>query len=420
MIREIRTGGPVDGVFRVPGSKSLTNRALVCAALAQGESTIRNASDSDDSAFMANGLNQLGVLVRRSGADMIVGGTGGRLFAPKFPIPVGNAGTTLRFLLSVAAVAEGTTSLQGDERMAARPNDDLLSALMQQGIQIDWHPGTSRFDVRGGALAGGSVEVRSSRSSQFLSSLMLVAPCALRDTTLRVVEDLASAPYVLLTTEVMRAFGVEAKKGEAGTFTVRSGQRYVPAEYEVEPDASGASYPMAAAAIAGGRVFLPGVREDSLQGDARFTDVLRAMGCDIRAHDRGLTVLREGALRGTEVDMNGMPDVVPTLVAVALFAEGGTRILHVAHLRYKESDRGEGLAAELRKLGADVRMNGETMEVNPVPLRGARLDVHDDHRLAMSFALIGLRVPGVEIENPECVRKSFPEFWTEFDRLRPA
>jgi 3-phosphoshikimate 1-carboxyvinyltransferase len=249
---------------------------------------------------------------------------------------------------------------------------------------------------------------------------MLVAPYARRDTTLTVVEDLASAPYVLLTSEVMRAFGVEAKKGEAGTFTVRSGQRYIPAEYEVEPDASGASYPMAAAAIAGGRVFLPGVGEDSLQGDARFTDVLRAMGCDIRAHDNGLTVLREGALRGTEVDMNGMPDVVPTLVAVALFAEGGTRILHVAHLRYKESDRGEGLAAELRKLGADVRMNGETMEVNPVPLRGARLDVHDDHRLAMSFALIGLRVPGVEVENPECVRKSFPEFWTEFDRLRPA
>ena len=417
MTRRIETSGPLRATVHVPGSKSITNRGLVCAALARGESRLVNASSSDDSGLMANGLNQLGVLVRRTEEGMIVVGTGGTLYAPKYPIPVGNAGTTLRFLLSVSALAEGTTVLEGSGRMAERPNEELVAALRSLGVTVGHREGTSRFEVGGGSLEGGLVTIRSSGSSQFISSLLLVAPCARSGMTVRAAEGLSSASYVGLTVDVMRRFGVRVTQGDDLSFSVGGGEHYRRAELVVEPDASSASYPMAAAAIAGGEVFVPGVTEDSGQGDAGFAKVLRSMGCDVRGRDGGLSVVRTGALRGIEVDMNAMPDVVPTLLAVALFAEGTTVIRNVAHLRHKESDRAEGLAVELGRLGASVHVRDDGIIVHPVPLHGAILDTHDDHRLAMSFALIGLRVPGVEIENPDCVRKSFPGFWDEFDRM---
>ncbi|MEW6509459.1 MAG: 3-phosphoshikimate 1-carboxyvinyltransferase [Bacteroidota bacterium] len=417
MIREIRPAGPLRAVVQVPGSKSITNRALICAALAEGDSRLLNASDSDDSALLANALNQLGVLARKVPEGINVQGTGGRLFAPKFPIPVGNAGTTLRFLLSLAALAEGTTVLEGSPRMAERPNEGLIEALRNQGIAVRHEKGDIRFAVRGGALPGGDVAVHSDQSSQFMSSLLLVAPYAARMMTLRAEGEMASEPYLDLTLDVMQAFGAEVTAGGRGVFRVSNARRYRPGEFSVESDASGASYPLAAAAIAGGEVFVPGLREGSRQGDAVFAQILRSMGCGVDWREDGLLCAQGDELRGVEIDMHATPDIVPTVVAVALFAAGPTRVVNVAHLRFKESNRAEGLAEELGKLGAQVTVRDDAIEVVPAPLHGAQLDSRDDHRLAMCFALIGLRVPGVRIENPDCVRKSFPRFWEVFDHL---
>jgi 3-phosphoshikimate 1-carboxyvinyltransferase len=417
VIREARTSGPLNGQMRVPGSKSLTNRALVCASLARGRSVLRNASESDDTALLVNGLNQLGILVRRVGPDLVVDGKGGELFAPKFPIPSGNAGTTLRFLLSLGALASGTTVIETSGRMAGRPNDDIVDALRTAGVIVRHEPGTTRFEVTGTGIAGGEISVRSDRSSQFLSSLLMVAPYARSRLTLSTPGILASAEYVGLTIDVMGRFGVHVRRDGEVRCTVEAPARYAPAEYTVEADASGATYPFAAAAIAGGEVLVPGIFRASLQPDAAFSGILRMMGCAVEADEGGTRILRSGPLKGIDVAMDGMPDAVPALVAVALFAEGATRIRGIGRLRFKESNRVEGFAGELAKLGADIDVAEDVITVRPAPLHGELLSAHDDHRLAMSFALAGLRVPGVKIDDPACVRKSYPAFWDELDRL---
>jgi 3-phosphoshikimate 1-carboxyvinyltransferase len=417
MIREIKPISSVNATVRVPGSKSITNRALICAALAQGESYIHNASDSDDTALMNNGLNQLGVLVRKQNDALIVYGTGGKLYAPKFPIPTGNAGTTLRFLISLAALAQGKVVFEAVERMAERPISDLLEALRMLGVRAAADERLAHYEVEGGSFSGGHACVSGEKSSQFLSSLLMVAPYAKQDTTVQVEGKLSSSSYVEMTMEVMRRFGVKVEGKGRHEFTVKAGQRYGPAGTIVEPDVSSASYFFAAAAISGGELVVAGLSPQSFQGDIGFVRVLRDMGCEILEVDEGLKVARRGRLIGVDVDMNAMPDAVPTLAVTALFADGPTRIRNVAHLRYKESDRLAALAAELPKLGARVELIDDGIEIIPTSLHGAQLDSHDDHRLAMSFALVGLRVPGVKIENPECVRKSFPTFWEEFEKL---
>ncbi|MBI5471289.1 MAG: 3-phosphoshikimate 1-carboxyvinyltransferase [Ignavibacteriae bacterium] len=417
MVKEITPiSHPVRLAVCVPGSKSITNRALICASLAKGESVIRNASDSTDTAMMANGLNQLGVLVRKRDDALIVDGTGGKLYAPKFPIPVGNAGTTLRFMLSLAALATGKTVFDGSDRMAERPIAELLDALNQCGVRASAGGVLPRYVVEGGSLRGGAVQVKAERSSQFLSSLLMVAPYALSDSEITLDGEVASAPYVDLTLAVMRAFGVEVKNADR-RFQVEAKRNYHPAEFFVEPDASGASYFLGAAAILGGEVLVREMRLNSLQGDAKFASVLQRMGCVVQETNDGVMLRRDGALRGIDADMNSMPDVVPTLAVVALFAESPTRIRNVAHLRHKESDRLEALHTELSKLGAQVVLVDDGLEIVPAPLHAAQLDTNDDHRLAMSFALAGLKAPGVRIENPDCVRKSFPKFWSEWEKL---
>lgn len=429
VVKEILPTGPVYARIKVPGSKSLTNRALICAALAGGESVLTNASDSTDTALMGNGLNQLGVLVRKSGDSLVVNGTAGKLFAPKFPIPVGNAGTTLRFMLSLASFAQGKTVFEADGRMAERPIDDLINGLGQVGVRAEVR-GT-QYLVHGGEFRGGKITIASDKSSQFVSSLLMVSPYAGNDTVISLSGTQASLSYIEMTLDVMKKFGVEVERSGSASFAVRAGQRYKPTQFTVEADASGASYFLAAAAISGGEVTVEGVRANSVQGDAQFVKVIEKMGCitkvkndELRVMGGGVGVKNEklrvksgGGMVGVDVDMNSMPDVVPTLVVIALFAEGVTRIRNIAHLRYKESDRLDGLITELQKAGADIRLDGDGLEIRPVPLHGAQLDTHDDHRLAMSFALIGLRVPGIKIENPDCVRKSFPTFWREFEKL---
>ncbi len=407
--------GRLNGRMNVPGSKSLANRALICAALAKGRSELVNASDSDDTALMANGLNQLGVVARPVGSTLFVDGQGGILTAPKFPIPVGNAGTTFRFLLSAAALASGVTRFELSPRMAERPLDDLIEGLADLGVRVERDISGLFVSVHGGGIRGGRVTIRGNRSSQFLSSLLLVSPMARDRVSIAVEGPIASEPYVAMTRQVMRQFGVqvEESRGDERLFEIEGSQRYRPARFTVEPDASGASYPFAAAAIAGGSMFVGGMQTKSVQGDAAFLRTLALMGCSVEETPAGVAVTRDAPLRGIDMDMNMMPDVVPTLVATALFADGPTRIRNVGHLRFKESNRLETLADELRKLGARIEVHEDGLSVQPGPLHGAELHTHDDHRLAMSFALIGLKVSGVTILGAECVRKSYPEFWDE-------
>lgn len=419
MIKEIMPVPSVHARVVVPGSKSITNRALICAALAKGESIIRNASDSDDTLLMANGLNQLGVLVRPVQGGLSVEGTGGRLFAPRFPIPVGNAGTTFRFMMSLAALARGTTVFDIGLRMAERPMEELVDALHQLGVHVVADPLLPRYSVTGGSLNGGDLVLGGERSSQFLTSILLVGSYALRDVAIEISGTPSSIPYVHLTLEVMKRFGVQAEARDTRRFVVKAGQRYQPTDYTIEPDASAASYFLSAAAIAGGRVKVEGLDFSSTQGDSEFLKVLKRMGVKVAESQGGAECTGAGVLEGIDIDMNGMPDIVPTLAVTALFARTPTRIRNVAHLRHKESDRLTALSSELKKLGANITMYDDGLEIIPAPLHGAMLDTYDDHRLAMSFALIGLRVPGVKIGNPNCVKKSFPGFWKEFERLAP-
>ena len=291
-IKEITPTGPVHARVRVPGSKSITNRALVCAALAEGDSFLSGVSDSDDTALMSNGLNQLGVLVRKTDNAVVVSGTGGRLFAPKFPIPVGNAGTTFRFLLAVAGLAEGKTTLETGIRMSSRPNAQLFDALGQLGVKSEAF-GT-RCIVHGGGFAGGTVTLKAEKSSQFLSSLLMVAPYARNDVNVEVDGKIASLPYVDLTMEVMREFGITVDEKDRKIFSVKSGQKYKTAEFHVEADASGASYFLAAAAIAGGEVMIEGLKRSSQQGDMKFLDLLERMGCKVREEEGGKTDQKAG------------------------------------------------------------------------------------------------------------------------------
>lgn len=417
MIRRITPlVSPVRANVTVPGSKSITNRALICASLAQGASHIRNASGSDDTNLLANGLNQLGVLARRQGNELVVEGNGGTLYAPRFPIPVGNAGTTLRFLTGLAALAQGRVHFSASSRMAERPMDELLDALNALGTRTRHEPTAGEYAVEGGTLEGGTVRLQADKSSQFLSSLLMVGAYAKRGLRMESGE-LVSEPYVEMTMRVMEDFGVKVDRPDRNTFIIETGQRYTPVEYVVEPDASSASYFFAVAALLGGSVTVQGLGAVSMQGDREFAGILQRMGCEVRRGGNDLEVSRHGPLRAIDVDMNTMPDLVPTLAVVALFAEGPSSIRNVGHLRYKESDRLESLATELRKVGANIHRTDAGLTVEPAKLNGGQLDTYDDHRLAMSFALIGLRVPGVSIENPECVRKSFPGFWSEFEKL---
>jgi len=402
--------------MHVPGSKSITNRALVCAALAEGKSVIQNSSDSTDTGMMINGLNQMGVLAVRSGDGLTVHGTGGRLYAPKYPIPVGNAGTTLRFLLSVAARATGTTVFEGSPRMALRPITPLIDALTGLGVHVEFQPHASRYVVHGGTFRGGAASVSGEQSSQFVSSLLLASPGLERELMLDVPGSLPSAPYVTMTIRVMNSFGVGVRVRDS-RFEISAGARYRAAAYQIEADASSATYPFAAAALCGGPVAVPHLAPDSMQGDAGFLEVLQRMGCRVQRDGMQVAVERQEALRGIDADMNAMPDAVPALVAVALFADSPTRIRNVAHLRFKESDRLGTLAEQLTQMGADIRVTEDGLEIHPVPLHGAQLDPHEDHRLAMMFAVIGLRVPGILVETPDCVAKSYPRFWDELARL---
>ncbi len=414
--------GPVRATVRVPGSKSLTNRALVVAALAHGESTLTGALDSDDTRVMVEGLGKLGVRVAhdREAATIRVQGRGGPPRVESVEIDAANSGTTLRFLTALAASGRGKVRLDGTPRMRQRPVADLLLALNGLGADArsEAGDGCPPVVVRSSGLDGGVVPIRGDVSSQFLSGLLMVLPTAAGPTSVEVEGPLVSKPYVAMTLGLMGAFGVPAARHGDRRFNVEP-TRYRGRPYAIEPDASAASYFFGAAAICGGSVTAEGLGKSSLQGDLGFVDVLEFMGCRVDRKAGSTTVTADGPLIGVDVDMNAISDTVMTLAVVSLFAQGITRIGNVGHIRHKETDRLAAVATELRKLGATVEERPDgLLIVPPDRVTPARIATYDDHRMAMAFAPAGLKVPGVVIEDPGCVSKTYPGFWDDLARLR--
>jgi 3-phosphoshikimate 1-carboxyvinyltransferase len=413
--------GPLEARVRVPGSKSITNRALLVAALADGPSTLRRPLVSDDTEVMTRALRRLGVAVDDAGEDWSIEGSGARLREPDGPLHVGNSGTTARFLTAAACLVEGTVVIDGDPRMRERPIADLVHALTALGgrCEILGADGCPPVRVRGGELPGGPAAIDASRSSQYVSAVLLSAPYAKRDVELELAGGrLISRPYVDLTLQVMRAFGAEADWTEGGGLRVASGARYAGRDYAIEPDASAAAYPFCAAAIAGGRVRVEGIPRDSIQADLGLLPLLAEMGCRVERGDDYVEVEGPDApLRPVDADLNDLPDASLALAVVALFADGPSHIRNVGSLRIKETDRLAALESELGRLGARARAGAEDLTIEPGPLRGAEVHTYRDHRMAMAFALAGLRVPGVAIQDPGCVAKTWPDYFETLERL---
>ncbi len=418
---EIQVSGPVRGTIRPPGSKSITNRALICAGLARGESILRGVLDSEDTRVMIDSLRRLGLRIDHDRDTAQVVGCAGRPSVAGAELYIANSGTSVRFLTALATLAEGPIRLDGTERMRERPIGDLLDALIQLGADATSERGTGcpPVVVYGKGLAGGIARVAGDISSQFLSGLLMASPCARAPVELIVEGDLVSKPYVDMTLAVMRSFGAVVDGQELQRFTIPAPQTYVGTDYAIEPDASAASYFFAAAAITGGRVTVEGLSRSSLQGDVGFCDCLESMGCEVLWEADRITVVG-GRLRGIEVDMNAISDTVQTLAAAAVFAEGPTRVTGVGHIRHKETDRIRALATELRKLGVTVKEESDGLTIMPAPLRPAEIETYNDHRMAMSLALVGLRQPGIVIRDPGCTGKTYPEFFRDLKEVTQA
>jgi len=418
---EVQTvGGPVSGEVRVPGSKSITNRALLVAALADGASVVENPLFSDDSYWLMAALAELGFEVRadRAAGRVEIGGLGGEIPAREAELFVGNAGTVARFMPPFLALGGGMYVVDGVARMRERPIGDLVGAMRALGARVGYAGDEGRFPLRvaGGGLRGGSVRVDASKSSQFVSGLLIAAPYA-RGPVEVVAEGRKDWPYVALTAGVMRAFGVEVA-ADGATYRVPLGTYRPRRPYAVEPDASGASYFFAAAALTGGRVRVPGLGRASSQGDLRFLEVLSEMGCAVEVGEDAVEVRgpEDGRLRGVSVRMSDFSDTMMTLAVLAPFAEGPTTISGVAHTRHQESDRVGAVAAELSRLGVRVEESEDGLRIQPGPVRPREpVETYDDHRMAMAFALVGLAVPGVRVKNPACVAKTLPGY---FELLR--
>ncbi|CAN5356324.1 3-phosphoshikimate 1-carboxyvinyltransferase [soil metagenome] len=409
---------PVLATVAVPGSKSLSNRALVCAALADGESEITELAPGDDTVAMVECLGRLGIEVEAGECLALVRGTGGRLRRGPITLPARLAGTTSRFVTALAALGAGPYTIDGEPPLRSRPMGPLHDALTALGADVTAgeRPGHLPVTVSG-PPTGHRVTIRGDVSSQYVTALMLIAPLLADGLVIDVAGHLVSRPYVEITAAVMRDFGVpDVVVGEHQVRVPRA--TYEPTRYAVEPDASSASYPLALAALVGGTVTVPGLTPVSQQGDARFAELLAEMGCQVIATEADTTVTRDptSSLLGIDVDMADVSDLVPTLAVVAVLATSSTRIRGVGFIRGKESDRLGDLAGELTKLGARVTVTDDGLDIEPIAaeqLRGARLVTHHDHRLAMAFGVLGAAVPGVEVDDPGVVSKSWPGFWDD-------
>ena len=435
---------PLHATVRVPGSKSLTNRALLIASLARGTTRLTNALFSDDSCYFAKALQTLGFELQLDEAnhEMTVTGLGGDIPSKKAQLFIGNAGTAARFLSAFLTLGNGEFILDGDSRMRERPIQDLIDALNQLGVELEAKNSCPPVEIFARGLPGGKTRIAGNISSQFLSALLMVAPYAKSPIEIEVTTELNSKPYVDMTIAVMQDFGVEIQRDAYRYFTIpitsyhlsrsmpagpgsklhaepptSSSQLPMPT-YAIESDASAASYFFAAPAICGGRIRVENISRHSRQGDIGFLDILQQMGCMIQEGQNRIEVTGGDSLSGVDVDMRDIPDTAQTLAVIAPFAASPTRIRGIASARVKETDRVHATCTELRRLGVRVDEHEDGMTIYPVEqMRPAVIQTYNDHRMAMAFSLLGLRFPGVTIENPACVSKTFPDFFDVLDTL---
>lgn len=410
----------LDAAVAVPGSKSYTQRALVTASLAAGRSILRNVLLSEDTARFIDALRALGVNITVADGNIDIEGVGGILAAPAKSIYLGNNGTAMRFLVSVASLARGGVMLSGDERLCERPIRPLMTYLSTLGVSYKYlnQEGFPPVEIRASGLKGGLLKIKNTESSQYISSLLLAAPYADEAITLSLEGEIVSRPYIDLTLQVMGDFGVDVAESEPGVYTIPAGLGYRGRDYTIEGDASSASYFFLAAMLCRGVVRVHNMNPRSRQGDLKMLNLLEDWGGEILRGDNWIEVRGRKLIKGNlAVDMGDMPDMVPTVAVLAAFREGITEISRVAHLRIKESNRLAALVTELGRLGIAAREEEDRLIITGGRPHGAAIKTYNDHRIAMSFAVAGLVVPGITIENPRCVDKSFPEFWQIFDQL---
>src|SRR5215207_2294289 len=429
---------PLHASVRVPGSKSLTNRALLIASLAKGTTRLTNALFSDDSRYLAKALQTLGFDIQLDEAshEMTVTGLSGSIPAKHAQLFIGNAGTAARFLAAFLTLGNGEYILDGDSRMRERPIRDLVDALHQLGVELEATNGCPPVEIFARGLPGGKTKIAGNISSQFLSALLMVAPYAQSPIEIEVITELNSKPYVDMTIAVMKDFGIEVRRDSYQTFSIPMTNYELQATnlharhpisdsqphtftYAIESDASAASYFFAAPAICGGTVRVENISRNSKQGDITFLDILQQMGCTIKEADGFIEVTGTGSLNGVDVDMGDIPDTAQTLAAIAPFASSPTTIRCIASARVKETDRVRATCTELARLGVRVNEHEDGMTIYPCSnIQPAMIQTYNDHRMAMAFSVVGLRAEGVIIENPSCVSKTFPNYFEVLDTLR--
>lgn len=411
-------GRGIDRTLCLPGSKSLTNRALLLAALGNGRSTLEGILLAEDTRCMMTALGELGIHIEvdEERRRAVVPGCSAHFPMTDADLFCGNAGTVMRFLTAVLAAGYGEYKLDGVARMRERPIGGLVNALRELGAQVGYvdaedHP---PLKIVGKGLRGGKITVDAGVSSQYVSALLMAAPLAGNDVMMEVRGELPSKPYVAMTLKIMEAFGIQTIEEKMHKFIVPAPQHYQATSYDIEPDASAASYFFAAAAVTGGRVTVEGLGLNSVQGDLAFVELLEKMGCRVEEGPRHTTVWgpRDGRLKGIDADLNEMPDVAQTLAVVAAFAEGPTRIRNVSNLRHKETDRLHALSTELGEMGVPTEIHDDGLSILPdKPPVACAIRTYEDHRMAMSFAIAGLRLDGIVIRDADCVKKTFPEFF---------
>ena len=415
----IKNTEKTNGSVILPGSKSITNRAIIIAALAKGKSLLKGALDSIDTKMMLQAWKNLGIQMEHTKQGIQIKGSGGVLKLINKPLYVENAGTVSRFMTAALNLGTGRYTLLGNQRMSKRPIKDLLDALRQIGCDILDIEGTGCFplEIEAKGIQGGHVEIQGEKSSQYISAIMLSAPYAIKDTYIHIKGKLVSKTYVNMTMQMMESFGVNLFWDDERCIKIPSGQCYQSREYNIEGDASSASYFFGLAAITKGKIKIQGIARDSIQGDIGLVTILEKMGCSVEEQDSDL-VIQGRKLKGITVDMNTMSDVAPTLAVVAMFAEGTTKIKNVWNMRIKECDRISALNREMTKLGAKVIEKQEGLEIlGQQNYSGASLDTYDDHRMAMSLSLAGILIPNIFINDPNCVRKTFPNYFEMFEKI---
>lgn len=413
----------IEGEINLPGSKSLSNRALLLAALASGTTTITNLLESDDTRHMLNALKQLGIEYTLSSGktECTIIGNGGAISCDEpQELFLGNAGTAMRPLCAALCLGKGSYILTGEPRMKERPIGHLVDALRQLGTNITYmeNDGYPPLSIEANGLDGGNVSIDGSISSQFLTALLLASPLAKNDMTISIIGELVSKPYIDITLDIMQKFGVEVVNDDYQTFSIKAGQTYKAVEnYMVEGDASSASYFLAAAAIKGGTVKVTGIGRNSIQGDIAFVDVLEQMGARVEWSENYVSVTRD-TLHAIDMDFNHIPDAAMTIATVALFVEGTTTLRNIYNWRVKETDRLYAMATELRKVGAEVEEGEDYLKITaPKMLKHAAIDTYDDHRMAMAFSLLALDKASVTINEPECTTKTFPTYFDVLESI---